>query len=107
VLEQAPARTCGSVEGGAHARAALLAGLVTLWGPTLEQPVPEGLQPMGRTHIGEVCGELSPMRGTFTLEQRKSVRSLPPEGQGASETMSDELTITPIPHPPALLRGRR
>ena len=69
-----------------------------LWphgGPTLEQPVPEGLhpmegtyigavreelQPLGRTHIGEVCGELSPMRGTFTLEQGKSVRSLPPEG---------------------------
>jgi len=52
---------------------------LTLWGPTLEQPVPEGLhpaggthagavreelQPVGRTHIGEVCGELSPVRGT-------------------------------------------
>jgi len=45
----------------------------------LEQPVPEGLhpmerthagavyeelQPMGRTHVGEFCGELSPVRGT-------------------------------------------
>ena len=45
----------------------------------LEQPVPEGLHPMGRTHAGacreelqpvgrnhvaEVCGELSAMRGT-------------------------------------------
>jgi len=45
----------------------------------LEQPVPEGLhpvgrthagavceelQPVGRTHVGEVRGELSPMRGT-------------------------------------------
>ena len=47
----------------------------------LEQPVPEGLHPMGRTHngavheelqpvgrihAGEVCGELSPMRGTLS-----------------------------------------
>ena len=45
----------------------------------LEQPVPEGLhlvggthagavheeqQPVGRTHIGELCGELSPVRDT-------------------------------------------
>ena len=45
----------------------------------LEQPVPEGLhtvgrsrtaavreelQPLGRIHVGEVCGELSPMDGT-------------------------------------------
>jgi len=79
MLDQAPARTCRPVERGAHAGAGLLAGLVTPWGPTLEQPVPEGLhpmgrthagavgeelQPVGRTHVGEVCGELSPMRGT-------------------------------------------
>jgi len=53
--------------------------LLLLQGPTLEQPVPEGLhpvgrthagevheelQPVGRTHAGEVSGELSPMRGT-------------------------------------------
>jgi len=38
------------------------------------------VQPVGRTHVGEVCGELSPMIGRFTLEQGKSVRSLPPEG---------------------------
>jgi len=31
VLEQAPARTCGPMERGAHATAGLLAGLVTLW----------------------------------------------------------------------------
>jgi len=37
VLEQAPARTCGPMERGAQARAGLLAGLVTPWGPTLEQ----------------------------------------------------------------------
>ena len=79
MLEQVPARTCGPVERGAHAGAGLLAGLVTPWVPTMEQPVPEGLQPVGRihagavceelqpvgrTHIEKVCGELSPVRGT-------------------------------------------
>jgi len=79
VLEQAPARTCGPVQRGAHTGAGFLAGLVTPWGPTLEQPVPEGLhpmgrthtgavheelQPVGRTHVGEVCGERSAVRGT-------------------------------------------
>jgi len=112
-LEHAPARTCRPVETGAHARAGLLAGFVTLWeGPTLEQSVPEGLhpmegthagavceelQPMGRTPVREVCGELSPVRGTFTLEQGKSGRNPPHEGQGAAETRCDELTAAPIP----------
>jgi len=88
----------------------------------LEQPVPEGLhpvgrthagvvheelQPVGRTHVGEVCGELSPVRGTFMLEQGKGVKNLPPEKDGAAETTCDELTVTPIPHPPAPLGGRR
>jgi len=78
-LEQVPGRTCRPVERGAHAGAGLLAGLVTPWGRTLEQPVPEGLHPVGRTHaraaceelqpvgrtdVGEVCGELPPVRGT-------------------------------------------
>jgi len=36
----------------------------TSWeGPTLGQFVEE-LQPVGRTHFGEVCGGLSPVRGT-------------------------------------------
>ena len=34
------------------------------------------------------------------------MRSPPPEGQGAAETACDELTVTPIPCPPALLRGK-
>jgi len=83
----------------------------------LEQPVPEGLHPVegthagavceelqdtGRTDVGEVCGEL--WRTVFgerdlTLEQGKSVRSPPPEGQGLAETTCDELNITPIPVP--------
>ena len=40
------------------------------------------------------------------LEQGKSEESYPEE-EGAAETTCDELTTTPIPHPPALLEGRR
>jgi len=46
-------------------------------GKTHAGTVPEDLQLMGRIHIGEVCGELSPVRGTFTLEQGKSMKSPP------------------------------
>jgi len=35
------------------------------------------------------------------------VRSPPPEEEGAAETTCDELTVTPIPRPPAPLGGRR
>ena len=76
-------------------------------GRTHAGAVCEELQPMGRTHIGEVCGVLSAVRGTFMLEQGKCVRSLPPEEEGAAETTCDDLTVTPIPHPPVLLGGRR
>jgi len=41
------------------------------------------------------------------LEQGKSVSLLPPEGQGAAETMCNELTTTPIPCPPMPLRGEK
>jgi len=96
-----------------------MSGPVTPWGPMLEQPVPEGLhpvggthpgavheelQPMGRTHVGEVCGELSPVRGISRCG--KSVRSPPPEEEGAAETVCDELIINPIPCAPVpLSRG--
>jgi len=39
-----------------------------------------------------------------TLEQGKSEESSPEE-EGAAKTACDELTITPIPHPPVLLGG--
>ena len=42
----------------------------------------------------------------LTLEPGKSVRSLPPEEEGTAETCG-ELTVTPIPHHPAPLGGRR
>ena len=35
------------------------------------------------------------------------MRSLPPEEEGAADTTCDELTVTPIPRPPAPLGGRR
>ena len=72
---------------------------------------------MERTHAGAVCEELQgkdwgrSSGGTVscgrdpTLEQGKSVRSPPPEEEGAAETTCDELTATPIPHPPAPLGG--
>jgi len=41
------------------------------------------------------------------LEQGKSVRSPPPEEEGTAETTCEELTTAPIPHPPALLGGRK
>jgi len=41
------------------------------------------------------------------LEKGKSVRSPPPQEEGAAETTCDELTTTPIAHPPALLGGSR
>ena len=39
------------------------------------------------------------------MEQGKSVRSPPPEEEGAAETMCDELTTTPLPCPPPPLGG--
>ncbi|GAB0186735.1 AN1-type zinc finger protein 5-like [Grus japonensis] len=102
----------------------LLAGPVAPWKeePTLEQSAPEGLHPVGEIHAGAVREELQHMgkdsrwrslwrtvsRGRDPmLEQGKSVRSPPPEEEGAAETACDELTTTPVPHPPVLLRGRR
>jgi len=53
---------------GAGAGAGLLAGLVTPWGAHTgadhEEPAGDHEQPAGRTHVGEVCGELSPMGET-------------------------------------------
>jgi len=60
----------------------------------LEQPVPEGLQPVRRTHVGEVCGELCPMGGT-PLESKEV---------GVAETTWDGLTATPVACSPVLLR---
>ena len=70
----------------------------------LEQSVPEELQPVGRTHVGEVHGELSPVGGTPRWSRGK-VRSPAPEEEGAAEATCDQLIITPIPRPPVPLAG--
>jgi len=88
----------------------------------LEQPVAEGLHPMRGTHAGAVCSWRTALRlkdshwsslwrtvsrkRDLTLEQGKNVRSPPPEEEGVAEAMCDELTATPIPHPPVMLRGK-
>ncbi|XP_074882001.1 Golgi-specific brefeldin A-resistance guanine nucleotide exchange factor 1 isoform X6 [Buteo buteo] len=51
---------------------------------------------MGRTYIGQVHGELSPVGGTPCWIRGRGVRSPPPEEERAAETMCDELTATPI-----------
>ena len=46
-----------------------------------------------------------PREKDATVEQEKSVRSPPPEEEGAADTTCDELTQTLIPRPPAPLGG--
>jgi len=48
MLKQAPGRSCGPKERGAHAGAGLLAGLVSPWG-TRTGAVHKEPHPMGRT----------------------------------------------------------
>ena len=74
--------------------------------PAPEQAVPEVLQPVERTHAGEVCEGLSPVGGTPRWSRGRA-RSSAPEEEGAAETTRDALTPTPIPRPAALLGARR
>lgn len=60
-IEQASGITCGPAEGEVHTGAGVLAGAVTLWGPTLEWAVPEGLHSVKKNHAGTVCKELQAM----------------------------------------------
>ena len=65
----------------------------TPWkGPTLEQFVKND------SHRRNSWRTVSRGRDP-TLEQGKTVRSPPPEEEGAAETTCDELTATPIPYP--------
>ncbi|GAB0181865.1 acid sphingomyelinase-like phosphodiesterase 3b [Grus japonensis] len=66
----------------------------------VRQAVP--LQPMEVDGGADV--HLQPMEDP-TPEQGQSVRSPPPEEEGAAETPCDELTTTPIPHPSVPLGG--
>ena len=85
-----PKGGCGPVGSPRWSR--LLARPVAPWReePTLERSVPEGLHPVEGTHAGAVCEELQPVGRTHvgevhggvshgrdpTLEQGKSVKSL-------------------------------
>jgi len=78
----------------------------TPWeGPTLGQFV-KSFSPWEGLTLEKFVENYLPGEG-LTLEQGKSVRSLPPEEEGAAETTCDELTTIPIPRPAALLGGRR
>lgn len=46
---------------------------MALWEPTLEQPVPDGLYPMGMLHAGAVLEELKLMGSTLTGEVCKGL----------------------------------
>ncbi|PKU41212.1 hypothetical protein llap_8481 [Limosa lapponica baueri] len=59
MLEQAPGRTCGPVERGAHTAAGE---------PMLEESFPEGLYRMEGIHTGAVCEELQPVESTHIGE---------------------------------------
>lgn len=61
----------------------------------------EELQPMGRSRVGEVHGGLSPVGGPLGWS---TGRSPPPEEEGATETICEELSTNPIPCLPAQLR---
>ena len=89
-LEQAPARTCGPVERGAHAGARLLAGLVTPWGTHAEaicswRTASRGKEPHWRNSWRSVS-----LGGDPTLEQ----------GQRVKRKEWQRLHVTNWPQPP-------
>ncbi|PKU44300.1 rna-directed dna polymerase from mobile element jockey-like [Limosa lapponica baueri] len=93
MLDHAPGKSC-SPWRGTYRGPGFLARCV-VHGATHKAALEE-LQPVGRTHIGEVCEGLyivGPHVGTG--EQH--------EEEGMAETKRYELTTTPIPHRPALL----
>ena len=93
MLKQAPGRTCGPVERETYARAGLLTALETRGGPTLEQPVPEGLHPVEGNHSGAVCEELQPMEG---LMLAKFVENSLPWEEPSSWSKGRVLGVLPL-----------
>jgi len=74
--------------------------------PTLERFADRVCDPVGHPRWSSLfLKDCIPWEG-LTLEQGKSVRSLPPEEEGVAETMCAELTATPI-HLPHLGGGGR
>jgi len=80
-------------------RSSFSAGPVLHGGPTLEQPVLEGLNPMERNHAGAVLEGLQPEGSAHAGAGEKYEEAV-------AERSCHGLTTTPIPHPPALLGGR-
>jgi len=122
MLEQAPARTCGPEERGAHAGAGLLAGPVTPWGTHAGAACSGRTAPCGKDpYWGSSCraaahGKDSRWRSLWRTVSRKrnlhagageECEESSPKEEGAAETTWDELTVTPIPCPPVMLGGRR
>ncbi|GAB0185470.1 zinc finger and BTB domain-containing protein 5 [Grus japonensis] len=118
VLEQAPGRTCG--ERSPHWSrfagrtcdlmdprwSSLFLKVCTPWkGPTLEQFM-KNCSPWEGLTLEKLVEDCLPWEGPYA-GAGKSVRSPPPEEEGAAETTYDELTTTPIPHLPVPLWGRR
>jgi len=52
---------------------------------------------MGRSHVGQFTKDCLPWEGPYAGAGEEH------EEEGVAETTRDELTIIPIPHPPALL----
>lgn len=77
---------------GAHAGAGFLARPVTLWVSTLEQSIPEDLQPLWKDHMGTVHEELSPLGKTLLWSGKQC------EKEGAVKARCCELTTNTIPH---------
>ena len=75
-------------------------------GPMLEQFV-KNCSPWEGPTLEKFVENCLLWEGPHVLEQGKSVRSPPPEEEGAAETTCDEPTQTPIPSCPALLGGSR
>lgn len=72
-----------------------------------EQPVPERLHPVERTHIGAVSVNLKKvMKDCFLWEGSHAGAGQEQKTEEAAEMKPDELTTTPfIPHLPVTWRG--
>lgn len=79
----------------------------TLWGPTLEQPFPEGLNPVERTHAGEGHEELQHTGRTHVGEVRGDCPPSKRRVWRVHPMRRKEVQPSLIPCPPVPLAGRR